>query len=212
MTFKKTQVVMLPTNEKANLALNSNGKLALSNHSYNNSPNFTNQHLYFLSDEEIKEGDWFILGNNKDKPYQVGYCGFIPDREKGDRKVIATTDSSLREHDDTVPYPKTRPALPQPSQDFIKVFVEEYNKGNVIEEVDVEYEGQYRINTDGEPIGLPVHNYRPKVNSKNEITIRKIKDSWSREEVKLLIERYQDTFGSMGSASSFCQNWISKNL
>ncbi len=54
----KRQVVMLPTNDKANLFINNvNGKLLFDNDStlHRVLPNGKYQHLYILSDEEIKE-------------------------------------------------------------------------------------------------------------------------------------------------------------
>ena len=54
----KRNVVMLPTNEKAEkgLYLSKSGLLTIEK--------LTNQHLYILSDEEIKEGDWVITPTN----------------------------------------------------------------------------------------------------------------------------------------------------
>lgn len=132
--WNKRKVVMLPTNEKANLYLQKDKPLL-----YIKNPEMLNeinikqyQHLYILSDEEIKEGDWFITNDSK----SIFQCGkFEP--MKGDKKIIATTDKSLRigelkeggriEH------------LPQPSQSFIEYFIEEYNKANIITDVMVEY-------------------------------------------------------------------------
>ena len=48
-------------------------------------------------------------------------------------KIIATTDISLvKEYN-----------LPQPSQQFIQKYIEEYNKGNIITDVLVEYESDF---------------------------------------------------------------------
>jgi len=103
MTLKKVQLVMLPTNEKAkgqiiksnnyNTSIgNPNGLIAiiLDPEKDDKHSQWTGQHLYFLSDEEIKEGDYAVDGSQVFGPYQKGdvFIDF-----KG--KIIATTDSSL---------------------------------------------------------------------------------------------------------------------
>ena len=74
MSFKRISVVMLPTNEKASIGMLTLGKntnyLGILTpkwveHLNSNRADGTliNQHLYFLSSEEIKKGDWFIRNN-----------------------------------------------------------------------------------------------------------------------------------------------------
>jgi len=57
--FKMTEVVMLPTNEKANSLIQFGQSLRLNLGNLSEMV-IKRHHLYFLSDEEIKEGDWFI--------------------------------------------------------------------------------------------------------------------------------------------------------
>ena len=105
-------------------------------------------------------------------------------------------------------------SLPQPSQSFIEKFIEEYNKGNVITEVMVEY---WDIDDySNAPIGQTIHSL--KVNPKdNTITICKVKDSWTREEIE------RKLYQAMSEAVEFHQqgspnyevlitNWIEENL
>ena len=206
---KSAQVVMLPTNEKAEIGFltqkgKERGHLVHFDRPMPNILDSENQHLYFLSDEEIKEGDYVIE--------DIGGVVYGPiDREsivENPKKIIATTDTSLRlteivKEDDSIEFPYIT-SLPQPSQSFIQKFVEEYNKGNVITEVLVEYEVD-----DGY---MEVKSYL-KVNSKdNTITIRKAKDSWSREEViELLHRRMEYTFGGDYDKST-TDKWIEENL
>ena len=75
--------------------------------------------------------------------------------------------------------------LPQPSQSFIEKYVEEYNKGNVITDVLVEYENsktfmEYEI---GDYLKFPDLKVNPKDNT---ITIKKIKDNYTREDLYML--------------------------
>lgn len=258
--FKKAKVVMLSTNEKAIIGLNPhNNKLVINSEYYNNKfvrfAEFNGkedlwrqaQHLYIVSNEEIKEGDWYICRENNYKPVKNTSHNFKYDDLTNCRKVIASTDPSL--------------SLPQPSQSFITKYIEEYNKGNIIEDVMVEYEDiegdiykcmwtrQYgdpdymvvgknnitRIeyntkeydqgiairavgfNSEGKCIQQfgtlnDVARYtidcwrtpsiiKLKVNSKdNTITIKKAKDSWTREEVMKLIEDF-----------TICTNYIPLN-
>ena len=113
---------------------------------------YLNNFIYILNEDEIKEGDWFIGDNISIKQCTLNNGGNI--NFKGGwysgstncKKIIATTDTSLNyiEHDDTVPYPKgVQIRLPQPSQQFTTKYIEEYNKGNVITDVLVEYEQDY---------------------------------------------------------------------
>ena len=192
MSFKRVKVVMLPTNEKAQLWLSKGNALTLWGKENNNDKLGANQHLYFLSDEEIKEGDWYISAM-KSIISQHNGTEKLPD---GWKKIIATTDKSLV---DTIHNPaeefKHIWELPQPSQSFIEKYVEEYNKGNVITEVMVEYDYRVKSGTiDEHKKGLAGYEYfELKVNPKdNTITIRKTKDSWNREEVVKLLEEIHD--------------------
>lgn len=95
------------------------------------------QHLYFLSDEKIKEGDWCLYQhnetivlkkNNVDKYGHIQYNNIGYDLQYC-KKVIATTDESLLieswyESIDLGMQP-TYKNLPQPSQSFIQKYVDE---------------------------------------------------------------------------------------
>ena len=184
MSFKKVKVVMLSTNKKAkfnDLVIHPiDGLLVQFKHQ-----NCTEvaQNLYFLSDEEIKEGDWMfhnldkkpIQWNEEETETNPSVCGY--------KKIIATTDKSLKQ--EIFGLGETAMcSLPQPSTSFIEKFVEEYNKGNVITEVMVEYERVFKHNEFMEREFFD----SLKINSKdNTITIRKVKDNWNREEVLQLL-------------------------
>lgn len=141
---------------------------------------FKSQHVYLTTDEEIKEGDWFI--SNRDIYQYEG--DKIPEILKlGYRKIVATTDTSLLEHDDTVPYPKTRPALPQIPQEFLKEYCE---AGGKIEEVEIKYEEinqRCAIHCLSKEECKTCDLFSPgevkiKVDSNNCVIIHKSKDSW----------------------------------
>jgi hypothetical protein len=174
---KQADVVMLPT-EKAeigtlmkctkemlnnkdykigDLAINKNWKVSETNGNEYWQP----QHLYFLSNDEIKEGDWcFDILNNITYQYKGGNNikwnkGLLEQL----KKIIATTDESL--------------GLPRPSNEFLKKFCE---LGGV-DKVLVEYEKESytdRFTTTENGIGNPEtwgNRYNLKVAPDNTITI-----------------------------------------
>jgi len=154
---------MLPTNQKAHIFMNAvNKKLLLDMESelHRVLPSGKYQHLYFLSNNEIKEGDW-VYSNCKHTSlekdnYRVFKCTRIGNTgivfgEIGDtlvssdsinwcKKIIATTDTSLQYAVDKSPYPMEVYGLPTPSQSFIEKYIKEYNNNTPITDVLVEYE------------------------------------------------------------------------
>jgi hypothetical protein len=102
--------------------------------------------------------------------------------------------------------------LPGIQQSFINKYVSEYNKGNKIEDVMVEYEEESNTQIANE-ISVSLHIPESlKVNSKdNTITIKNIKDSWSKGEVIHLLD---EAFG-MGftrCSPDKYNKWIETNL
>lgn len=206
------------------------------------------QHLYILSDDKIEEGEFginlystsiFQVVEVKQDGYNVKWItgGNIGNDIQFDslalpKKIIATTDTSLTTCQcRKVGYHKLSCKqtynLPQPSQSFIKVFIEEYNKGNVITDVMIEYE-EKDINSysptwkeDYVKYGI-MHEEKIqvflKINPKdNTITIKKLKDSWSREEVESLINLAwatcsATTYKQGESIQADCKSWIEYNL
>lgn len=214
--FKRAKVVMLPTKEKAGLVINpSTNKIEhvdfVKDVKYYTDASFNCYQLFITSDEEIKEGDWYYwsVTNTIQKAIKDS-LDRLPKIEDGSKKIIATTDSSLKvsrenSHPNSV-WKLDGALLPQPSQSFIEKYVEEYNKGNIITDVLVEYEvdkydirNQYQDSPSGkywedEPIPKSPNNlytnakyFIPKINPKdNTITIKKVKDSWSRDELQFM--------------------------
>ncbi len=85
------------------------------------------QHLYILSDDEIKEGDWIVCLDEIDTSImnwdiELAVFQFNGGNCTSDKKIIATTDKSL--------------GLPRPSNEFIK----KYCELGGIDEILVEYE------------------------------------------------------------------------
>lgn len=237
---KKIRVIMLSTDKEAGIGsiykmidkdilwddnedfigrlfINVNPLVNKSNHK------FQAQHLYFLSDEEIKEGDWFltddrlnIYENNGIPIWELHKCTSITNKWiKADnddsigynpnwsKKINASTDKSLN--------------LPEPSPSFIQKFIEEWNKGNKITEVMVEYEKLYSYEATDQFDEVGFCGIKPKIDKNNQITITKVKDSWSKEEVAKQISDFAKEFSfknnlEFKSSLDFTLKWISENL
>lgn len=214
--LKKCKLVMLASNQKAitnQLFISDNKQL------YNCLKGidcrFDAQHLYILSDEDIKEGDWVEC--NK-QIYQHNSRAY----STAEKKIIATTDTSLlsnkvlRYREGNLGEATDYLPLPQPSQSFIEKYIEKYNKGKRITGVMVEYEG-FECSNGHYMNHQTVCNYphceqnnypKFKVSSKdNTITIKPVKDSWNRDEVDSLIESayelgYRDRDADIGYGSN----------
>lgn len=224
--LKKKLVVMLPTEKASILGLQPKYK-ELVYPTKNGTQGLIFQHLYFLSDEEIKEGEWCYVENKllikndyeilkvksiKHVQGVVGYkeVSFYESTLKiGIRyctKIIAATDESF--------------GLPMPSKKFIEKFIKKYNDDTPITYVNVEYEIK-SINQDEV-------DYFIKVNPKdNTITIRSIKNVYTDADLKNLGRdiftslndeefneiKMRDEYGiEKGKAiNNWINNWIEQN-
>lgn len=226
--YNKCSIFLLPTNEKSNIHKIGNelGYTIIPN------SNFLakQQHLYITSDEEIKEGDWCyhpeisqeytIINKGVQTKGLHPAKGVIQWKDttnewyKKARKIIAT-DASLR-----VPTITTwndgeqsinKFPLPQIPQQFIQYYIEEYNKGNIITEVEVEY---VQVPNSVFIQVLEAPYIQLKVNSDNTINIKPIKDSWTREEhVADLYKAYK--YGiqqGLNPTTIPFDEWIKENL
>ncbi len=143
--YKKCKVVILPTKDKpeiGNLCSNNVHPFFIWTNAHeagdvqNTLVEYKNtivNHLFSLSNEKIKEGDWAI--GNDNKPYQLKTEQFAL---RGDRKIIATTDKSLLKqvyssNGNTI---MAESSYPRPSDNFLKAYCKVDGK---IDEVLVEY-------------------------------------------------------------------------
>jgi hypothetical protein len=170
--FKRAKVIMLPTKNDSNIKLWDSNELSL-NHQKKTFRTFIFQHLYIISDDKIKEGDWCLTGlkivrqcngftYSQDGKTLNGYTftDGTADTFSSCKRIIATTDTSLTTNsifgidsfDSSIFGGKSEIIklpnlfkLPQPSKEFIEKYVECYNNGNIITEVLVEYEEWYSL-------------------------------------------------------------------
>lgn len=227
-TFKRAKVVMLPT-AKASMDCISKcvkitdkafeeefvGKLAVIVNpyyvdNYNNGTysNHTPHHIYIISDDEIKEGDWIVSGTNT-----LAQCIYPENvHHKDIKKIIATTDNSLFVTQQNDYLGQAIIQLPQPSETFIQKYVEEHNKGNVITDVMVEYKTMNKGYTN--KLDKPYQEIDIlKVNSKeNTITIKKVKDTFTKEDLIKFGSAVYEEYTRNQSMTDFTNKWVENNL
>lgn len=206
--FKRAQVIMLPINNHSSLYLNNKNYLIQRptlGVSVNNS--YTNQNLHIVSDDEIKEksllntDDYYYVKNHYNEWYIGKFNGesfdFINNQGNFNsnlfiaKKIIATTDTSLEIEILEGPPQFSCEAirteeLPQPSQQFIEKYIESYNKGQIINDILVEYE---LVEDASQSIDRTDNVWILKVNPKdNTITIKKYQEKlYNKKDIRELL-------------------------
>jgi hypothetical protein len=162
-------------------------------------------HLYITSNDELKDGDWcYDVELKQIDKYSNTWCELA---KQNARKIIATTDE-LKLKDISRPLGVYQ-ILPSPSENFIKAYIEAYNNGNVIEDILIEVE---EIKGDlGIILSLTNEDFKLKLKD-NNIIIKKVKDSWSRDEVCNLLNEYRVYTWKTGSTAIDLTKWIEENL
>lgn len=148
--FKNSMVHLLPTKEAKDCLYKNRGTNKLNYHKgyltqdyLNNSLNSESFHIYITSDDKPTNGEWFY--DTRDKYISNNSLAIT----QFSKKIIATTDSlhyhvkvsNRRGLNDVISV-----KMPQPSISFIKKYIEEYNKSNIIIDVLVEYEEYFSQN------------------------------------------------------------------
>jgi len=203
--FKRAQVIMLPTENKQNAIWLDNSNYLLYNHFLiKQKAKGSFQHLYIISDDEIKENDWYYTPIKRSIEQCLKQLLVIKNGNNDIKqfKIIATTDTSLK-FETIISIcgngNKTRgyKSLPQPSQQFIEKYIESYNKGEIITDVLVEYNVTCYKLLCSSRYKLSIQCTSPsncefeilKVNYKdNTITIKKLKDSFNLKDLKQAFE------------------------
>ncbi len=147
--------------------------------------------LHIINDDEIKINDWTI--DLKQIIHGHGGLTTIDNEAELERyaknkvkhnvkKVLASTENLVIEKPYISVYlgkTSTYSPIPKLSKSFIDKFVEKFNKREKITDVMVEFEDLCKTKT-----YISLNGQRIKVSEKdNTITISKVKDSWTREEV-----------------------------
>ena len=216
---------MLPTEDHSGVIVvptQGVGKGVYHNREYYGSPQLNmgdvSYHVYITSDEEIKEGDWFIHDktlkyadsvsltieqclSNFDKLYYKSDC----------RKIIATTDPKLYQLHDNGVLGQGITRMHQIPQSFIKSFCE---KGGIWE-VEVDYEEQ--IGQKKTFLGYEPKTYLTPKLIDNTIVISEVEEKmYSEKKVKSLLlslaEEVNADSGFGGMPNNQINKWIVENL
>jgi hypothetical protein len=221
---KKYPIVMLPTEKATNLVLGvrlfPETKLKYIKTPYSGDHNAIPQHLYILSEiKDIKIGEWYIddcdnirQATTDDEDYW--------NRRQDYKKVLVTTNKSLtsfacnqdfgmcgEECLGTCNKVKTIP------ESFLPIFVEaSYNEGNLITEVELEYDVKPIRNSIATLDKLQTDVFEPilKTTESNEVIISlpEVK-MYSRKEVEILVlKAIEDCDGDYRQ----CRRWTERNL
>lgn len=225
--LKKCSCLLLPTNQKASIHQHPKGVLYKSIEDFiQDCKEYKSYHIYILSDDRIEENDWFIMNSCIIRQCSL-HKGDVLDtigglhHESVCKKIIATTDKSIKVNNPDYDIGELAYIpLPQPSQSFITKFIESYNSDKPITDVMVEYEGYECIN--GHYMVQESHCCYPhceemcnipqlKISKDNTISIKRIKDSWNRDEhiedIKRMINLYSTTY-----LDGNIDKWINDNL
>lgn len=216
--MKKTfKVVMLPTEKASRLWLRgSDNKLILENNLQHNSTTVKGcQHLYIISDDEIKEGDWFynpatkeVLFASKD---MLSWNSDTTQEHKGWKKIVATTDIMLGRESNPKSSFYLEGGLPQLPASFIQAYIKAYNEGNPITEVDLEIELHKWVGSTY-PVGHRP-TYQIKTRPDNTVIVHQSK-MYSRDEVEKLcrLAYQQGQEEEAGNPHVSEDKWIQDNL
>ena len=209
--YKKCKVILLPTDKAEKcIIVNTNGTFwkpldkTYFTQDYLKSIPAKSYHLYILSDEEIKEGDYFV-----DLSTETIHNSFPHGTNDpyGLRKIIATTDNSLKKmNKDSYIY-----SLPKPSNEFLKKFCEMNGK---ITEVNVEMY-KHIIGNQG-AMSFPEFEteLRIKTCSDNTITIKPVVEkTYTESQVRDILLTYRRDHGNIHPLGlTAFDEWIEDNL
>lgn len=152
MELEKKQVLLLPTNKDLYITTPANCenrpytilkstrinhlKLLIGSNGwfYGINDCYTPQHIYIVSNETITENDWWYNVNNK-LFGNAKKCHNLINNEHH-KKIIATTNPDLLN-------------VPPISLSFVEFYIEQFNKGNIIEYINVEYNTNQKSIYDG---------------------------------------------------------------
>ncbi len=231
---KKHRVIMLPT-KKANpnlfihQGLGSNVKVLSSDQGIAHHKEMMAcgvskpQHLYIISDEEIKEGDWFTF----EKSNVIERATVISDDGKVKilnsqiaglgkaYKAIASTDKSLceKKHWRGYEHIHTNYPIPQIRESFVKKYVETYNAGKPIEYVNLEYESVYQPYYENNEFHKNAEKEVLKLRPDNTVIIHSVKDTFTREETSRIVWSAMEQ-GSLNKENRIPNNseeWFNEN-
>ncbi len=217
--IKTYKIIMLPTEKATNLGIRNFsdsiktkvGKLAFlypfkdQSESTDSDVNWDYQHLYIISDDEIKEGDWVINSNTNNIAQYTGHGSM-----EWWKKIVATTDKSLRYKEEVtgitkLPLDFNIPTIPEA---FIQSYIKSYNEGNPITEVDLE---MVRCVEPHLATMSSREYYIPETRSDNTVIIHPSK-MYSKKDVFELFQKYFESQGISEHKRVNFDSWFEENV
>jgi len=129
MGNEKFKVIMLPTEKVSSLfSYNSDKHMLFYEHGRELTTVTTHFEIYFISDDEIEDGDWCI--HNDTVKQAVG--DVVPFANKHSKKIVATTDTDLRHL-----FGVKEGGCAAISESFVQEYIKSYNDGRIITEVEL---------------------------------------------------------------------------
>ena len=195
MSQLKRQLVMLPTQEGSYLSKRRNGKLEYyycPETSYVTDSEYTNQHLYVLGGDSIRAGEPYMWMDNKaiSTATTNDLIHLSKHLKEGHIKpILATTDRELYNRIPMNGGHFLNASLPKLRDSFVSKFMEQYNKGNVLTDVMVEYEDD--LNQDDYDKDGFAAKCRLKLDNGCIIT-HKVQNSFTREEMLENMQYYME--------------------
>lgn len=198
MRTKQYKVVMLPTEKESdvNIWLNKNNQKPRIENYEPRIENFgwINQHLYLISDDEIKDYDWVYLSTdavigvfkvvNIDFDRNIHLQGETTSYQQSNlKKIVATTDTSIT-FDYSTPGELFTPTIPT---SFIQAYIKAYNESKPIKEVDLEM--QFTGMIDNFQTGLAIESIKTRPD--NTVIVHQSK-MYSKDEVIALCAKAWD--------------------
>lgn len=195
--WKDVKCIMLPTKEKSDICLSNGNHLQYLND--NSSKNINNhfegvyQNLYIISlDEEIKEGEWYLTTNFHSGNLEIvmkSNTSFSKDEVGNFRfKILAATDRNLKVKEYQIAKYVTAEYLSQITQQFVEKWIAEYNRGNVLEDLQVEYEDKLHYEN---TIYKSSNKQTLKISKDNFLSIRKKENKlYTEEDVEYILIEY----------------------
>lgn len=172
-------------------------------------------HLYFISDDKIQEGDWYIDDTDQIRRSITSVSSYWELRQDY-KKIVATTDKDLLVRECSQQLENWgKHFLPQIPQSLVKQYVEANGE---IDEVELELEEDwinesYGVDDKGEEIEGNFCYYKLKLQN-NEVIICFQDKTYTRDEVETLLYDLAEYLGyTSGKADIEVFNkWIKENL
>lgn len=182
-------IIMLRTEDKSSLhfRLRTCNLVHLSYANVTQTGTTVNQHLYIISDDEIKKGDWVIRDW---EPVQISEDKYLIH----DMKIIASTDRQIT----------TKPFI---SESFVDEYAIAFNAGNRINEVEFEMEV---VEIAGSSDGF---EFMPKHNTDGSIEIKPVQSrKFTREEILPIIQQAYSSGLTDTDKPINIDEWIAEKL